>query len=66
MCDKNSTASVSGACGPRTQRKAYLPANLAYEPPQERRSLREVVPDVARDGVHAEHDSLGALSLRPH
>jgi hypothetical protein len=57
---------VSGACCPSTQRKGYLPADLANEPPHERRSLREVVPYVSRDSVHAEHDSLRTFSLRPH
>jgi len=40
-------------------------ADLANEPPHERRSLREVVPDVSCDSVHAKHDSLSTFSLRP-
>lgn len=45
---------------------AYLPADLAHKPPQERRSQHEVVFDVSCDGIHTEHDSLGTLPLRQY
>ncbi len=43
-----------------------LPVGLTHEPPHKRRPMREVVLDVARDGVHAEHDRFGTLSLPSH
>jgi hypothetical protein len=49
-----------------TQWNAYLPADLAYEPPHERRSQHEVVLGVSRYGVQAKHDCLGTLFLRTH
>ena len=64
---KMKIASVSGTVFyARGRKDIYLPEALTYEPPQERRSLCEVVLDVTRDSVHAQRDCFSTLSLRPH